>query len=761
MRKRQFGKGREVVASEHNLAQDYIEYNLREIALDGNIKGIISGGTFQPHLTLEHTITLQNLIARSYLGERIYVPTNTNIFMKPSVDPTAGKEVYVTAYVEYTYQTSEQDTDIDDVVYYKDYQNSYNISTIQGTIANIGSAVRPTIPTNAVLLCDVLYDTTLYASGSIQVSDIDISRQDRFDSQAIVNLQVTGTAEIQGASTFGSDISLQGNSITDVADPTTDNEVGDRGYNDIRYVNVTGDTMTGALTIPDLTVTANMNIEDLNVGGSLTVDDNSVITNDLTVEEGSFSVNKGDASIGSASGGGDLVVYNKLTAKGLVFPWGSSLAYTVGEVVYYEDGIYKCITGHTSTANFVDDIANWESIGGGGGTTHRVSMTAHGFIPGDILRWDSTVDPDGYVKAKADDPNTLGQFVVIRVLDADNFLISSGGYFEDLTYTVGYTPNSWYYLSDTTAGEVTATEPQISNPMLYAITTNEAFVIPYRPAIGAAMQVDEYTATVSQTAFTLTETPIHQDYLIVSIDGVLQSKAAYTWNGTTVTFVTPLYGGEEVRLQYVHNMFAHPGASLDSDEFTVTSTGETQFTLSYSPISKDFIIVSIDGALQNNTAFSLVDDVLIFATPLVAGNVVRVLHIRNLNVIEPPTGSIRREHLDTDNIYGGDISLDGNLSISSNEGIALEVITSTGVSLEVVTSTGVTGVSGLLVYDDVGFGEVGGITLTNTTNTSINTGIGTIRLTQAGTTSDSAGWLKIYIGTSVYYIPVFTDIEGT
>ena len=101
MRKRQFATGKKVYASDHNLAQDYIEQNTREISIDGFIRGIMSGGSFTPHSTIEHTIILDSLVARSLIGERITVDSPTNIFMKPSVDPGASNEVWVTAYAEY------------------------------------------------------------------------------------------------------------------------------------------------------------------------------------------------------------------------------------------------------------------------------------------------------------------------------------------------------------------------------------------------------------------------------------------------------------------------------------------------------------------------------------------------------------------------------------------------------------------------------------------------------------------------------------
>lgn len=202
MRKRQFGKGRLVIAEDTNLAQDYMELNIKEAVSDCYENGTIRrSGSIIPHPSLEHTVTIDTTVARTSTGERILISTPDNIYVKPSVDPGVGKEVYITAYVEYKYSESEQDVDDDEVIYYKDYQNSYEISTIQGIIANIGSAVKPTIPYDSILLCDILYDTTLYASGLIQQSDIDTSRQVNVDLMALIN----SIGQPDGIATLGSD----------------------------------------------------------------------------------------------------------------------------------------------------------------------------------------------------------------------------------------------------------------------------------------------------------------------------------------------------------------------------------------------------------------------------------------------------------------------------------------------------------------------------------------------------------------------------
>lgn len=57
-------------------------------------------------------------------------------------------------------------------------------------------------------------------------------------------------------------------------------------------------------------------------------------------------------------------------------------------------------------------------------------------------------------------------------------------------------------------------------------------------------------------------------------------------------------------------------------------------------------------------------------------------------------------------------------------------------------------------------GAIGKTALTNASNLGANgSGVGTIKL-KGGSSRDSTGFIKVYIGTTAYYIPVFDDISG-
>ncbi|KRE04717.1 hypothetical protein ASE61_07305 [Bosea sp. Root670] len=107
------------------------------------------------------------------------------------------------------------------------------------------------------------------------------------------------------------------------------------------------------------------------------------------------------------------------------------------------------------------------------------------------------------------------------------------------------------------------------------------------------------------------------------------------------------------------------------------------------------------------------------------------------------------------------IALDGTgAKIGHNSGARdIQFQTSSTTRLTIAATGPVTVAQELRVAGDVG-GAANQNTLTGTSNLTANsTGVGTIKF--KGTTSrDSAGFIKMYAGTTAYYVPVFSGIAG-
>lgn len=86
-----------------------------------------------------------------------------------------------------------------------------------------------------------------------------------------------------------------------------------------------------------------------------------------------------------------------------------------------------------------------------------------------------------WAKAIANDVTTTAAGIVVDVIDADTFEIAQGGRVNAVAH--GLTVDEYYFLSDTTAGALSATEPGISQPIIYVESADYVWVLPYRPSL--------------------------------------------------------------------------------------------------------------------------------------------------------------------------------------------------------------------------------------------------------------------------------------
>lgn len=159
---------------------------------------------------------------------------------------------------------------------------------------------------------------------------------------------------------------------------------------------------------------------------------------------------------------------------------GSALSTQATTLNFVGSGVTASGTGTTKTITI-----NTSGGGGGGGSGESVSwsvaQSSHGLAVGDVIYNNGT----NYVKARANSETSLGLFVVSAVADTNNFTATFSGKITLSSLTAG----QFYFVSPTTAGDFTTTEPtgsNFSNPILFALSTTEAVVLPYRPALGAS-----------------------------------------------------------------------------------------------------------------------------------------------------------------------------------------------------------------------------------------------------------------------------------
>ena len=104
-------------------------------------------------------------------------------------------------------------------------------------------------------------------------------------------------------------------------------------------------------------------------------------------------------------------------------------------------------------------------------TSTKVRQVAHNFTVLQSIYFNT--DTEKWVLAQADDKDTIGTHIVVEVIDKDYFVAGLSGIFEvKNTLDLGY-----WFTSDTVAGELVDTAPDINNPMIQVIDSNTIRVL--------------------------------------------------------------------------------------------------------------------------------------------------------------------------------------------------------------------------------------------------------------------------------------------
>ncbi len=127
----------------------------------------------------------------------------------------------------------------------------------------------------------------------------------------------------------------------------------------------------------------------------------------------------------------------------------------------------------------------FDGTSAGGNITHTVTQNNHGFVIGDWLRYDGAA----YVKAQANTSGNAESIGMVTAKTTNTFTLTEAGWTDVLGAAV-YAPltaGSVYFLSHTTSGEASLTEPsginEVSKPVLIATGTDEGWIMPYRGEI--------------------------------------------------------------------------------------------------------------------------------------------------------------------------------------------------------------------------------------------------------------------------------------
>jgi hypothetical protein len=177
--------------------------------------------------------------------------------------------------------------------------------------------------------------------------------------------------------------------------------------------------------------------------------------------------------------------------------------------------------------------------------TELVSLTAHGFVVGQVIIYDGA-----WVLAEASSlAACAGSWMVSIVIDANDFYVTQTGYVGPFTAAAGndvpYTPGVQYYLSPTSAGHLTTVMPaaagQVVLPCFVADSTDTGYFYGGSGTLVESGQLFSWSTVNTNVANT----------------GV--NKGYFTSSGGTITLTLPPDGsvavGDEIRVSNLAGNF--------------------------------------------------------------------------------------------------------------------------------------------------------------------------------------------------------------
>ncbi len=440
---------------------------------------------------------------------------------------------------------------------------------------------------------------------------------------------LAGSQTFDGAKTFSSAVTVT---------PTTNQLV--LGVTNTTTISATAPAASATYTIPDVGTSANF----VMTSGTQTIAGNKTISGITTFSGASIVTSAATTAIGpTATTSTTTNFINAATASantktiniGASGVSGSTTAISVGSAVAGalntltlngnnavklpagtdaqrpgQAGQPAAVDGmirYNSTQNTFEGYAAgaWAGIGGGG-TTDKINQAGHSFVVGDVLYLNGST----YAKAIASAANTAEVVgVVSRVIDADNFEMTLSGEVSGLS---GLVAGEVYFLSATTAGLLTVTEPSVvghvSLPVGVASSTTSLYVAPKRGVVVGAANARTTISVANNAATNVVDVT---NYNSLKLEGELNvtrssggnQRAYYTVeaakNGAGVWQVSASYTGDDVLYTTL------PSWDVASNNLQVTMPLVTNFTsasLTYSlnaPAVGASLPLSIDSSSLN------------------------------------------------------------------------------------------------------------------------------------------------------------------
>ena len=312
-------------------------------------------------------------------------------------------------------------------------------------------------------------------------------------------------------------------------------------------------------------------------------------------------------------------------------------------------------TGSGLDADTLDGYDSSTFLAAAGKTEWEVTQTSHGFSVLDVIYSNTGT----WVKAKADNPETLGLGIVTEVVDGNTFKASLSGYYEATSH--GLTVDEFYYLSDTVAGGLTSTEPDNSQPVLYVVDSGNVLILPYRPSSIPVQGFTEITNAVGTATTTVVNVSYTLDALLVFCNGIQlgddsSADVYYTaTNGTSITITGTIVDDAINIITFGDFEVADAYTKTQSDGNIASALATDSSYYTYGGSANAITLTSLDTAL---TALTIGQQYRFRATAANTGSTtinvdgIGVKTCKTITGIDLPAGYIRTD-VDTVCTYDG------------------------------------------------------------------------------------------------------------
>lgn len=274
-------------------------------------------------------------------------------------------------------------------------------------------------------------------------------------------------------------------------------------------------------------------------------------------------------------------------------------------------------------------------------TSAKITQTSHGLVVGNVVRYNGAA----YVKAQANsNANSEVYGMVSEVIDANTFRLVTEGYVSGLS---GLSAGTAYYLSPTTAGAITSTEPstvgQISKPVFITDSISSGYVIQSRGievidnSSVSVLTWDDQTSTPSNPASGFYKTYFKTDGILYKLNSAgLESEVNSSSSATSIKISQAAHGFS------VGNILRYNGSVYVKSQADSDANAEIYGMVSQI-IDVDTFVLVTEGRVSGLSG--LTAGATYYLSPSVAGE---------MTSIEPTTGGqVSKPVFITDSITSG------------------------------------------------------------------------------------------------------------